>query len=166
MVVAALVAGVSFVPAGPAQARATIFRISDTHTETFTGPLEGCLPEDLVGAGTLTETSTGRVVDTGKRVFTVHFVNLFDFHMEFPDGRFVQSGLNRDHFTLVVDPPHSVLHVVTQDLRTIFAADGTVIGSLSIHAGFHLTYTDLNGNDAPNPGEISAGFEHFRLRCR
>ena len=160
VVMAALV-----VPAGPVQARATIFRITDSHTETFTGPLEGCLPEDLVGTGTLTETSTGRVVDTGGRVFIVKFVNDFDFHMTFPDGRYVQSGLNRDLFTLVANPPHYVQHVVTQDLRTIYAADGTPTGTLSIHAGFHVTFTDLDEDGDPDPDEISAEFQHFRLRC-
>jgi hypothetical protein len=57
-------------PAGFAQAQATVFRFSDTHTDDITTSLEGCLPEDLVGTGTLTETSTGQVVDTGK-AFTV-----------------------------------------------------------------------------------------------
>ncbi len=60
-------------PAGAAQAQATVFRFFDTHTEVFTAPLEGCLSGDLVGTVTLTETSTGQVVDTGK-VFTIHGV--------------------------------------------------------------------------------------------
>ena len=55
--------------------------------------------------------------------------------------------------------------VVTQDLRTIYAADGTPTGTLSIHAGGHITYNDLNGNFTPDPGEIAAEFGYFRLRC-
>ena len=41
--------GAMLIPAGPAQARPTITRLSVTHTETFTASLEGCLPGDLVG---------------------------------------------------------------------------------------------------------------------
>ena len=152
-------------PAGAAQAQATVFRFSETHTETFTAPLEGCLPEDLVGTVILTETSTGQVVDTST-VFTVRGVNEFDVRLELPDGRFVQSGrINRDRYIFVANPPLTVQNVVIQDFRTIYAADGTPLGTLSIHAGFHITFRDLNGNEMPDPGEISAEFDYFRLRC-
>jgi hypothetical protein len=39
------------------------------------------------------------------------------------------------------------------------------VGTLSIHAVLHITYTDLNGNFTPDPGEITVQFDHFRLRC-
>ena len=152
------------IPAGLAQAQATVFRFSVTQTFTFTAPLEGCLPEDLVGTVTVTETSTGQVVDSGK-VFTVRGVDEFDYRLELPDGRYVQSGINRDRFVFVANPPLTVFNVVTQDFRTIYAADGTPVGTLSIHAGSHFTFRDLNGNEMPDPGEISAEFGYFRLRC-
>lgn len=161
---AALVATL-FISTGSARAQATVFSFSDTHTETFTAPLEGCLPADLVGTVTLTETSTGQVVDTGHNVFTVHGVDAFDYRLDLPDGMYVQSGLNRDLFAFVANPPLTVFNVVTQDFRTIYAADGTPVGTLSIHAGSHITYTDLNGNFTPDPGEITAQFEYFHLRC-
>jgi hypothetical protein len=151
-------------PAGFAQAQATVFRFSETHTEELTTALEGCLPEELIGTGTLTETSTGQVVDTGK-VFTVRGVNEYDLHLVFPDGSYVQSGLNRDRYVFVANAPLTVYNVVTQDFRTIYAADGTPIGTLAIHAGMHITYRDLNGNGMPDPGEITAQFEYFHLRC-
>lgn len=153
------------IPAGAAHAQATVFSFSDTHTETFTGPLEGCLPPDLIGTATLTETTTGQVVDTVKNVVNIHGVNNFDLHMDFPNGIYVQSGLNRDIFSLHFSPPLTVQHVVTQDLRTIYAADGTPIGTLTIHGGFHITYRDTNGNGEADPGEITAEFDHFRLHC-
>ena len=151
--------------AAPAQAEATVSRFSGAHTETFTAPLEGCLPEDLVGTVTVTETFYGQAVDTGNHVFTIHFVNEFDYRLDLPDGSYVQSGLNRDIFTFVFNGSHTVQNAVTQDLRTIYAADGTPAGTLSIHAGFHITYNDLNGNFTPDPGEIAAEFGYFRLRC-
>ena len=156
---------VALMSAAPAQAQATLFRFSFTHTETFTAPLEGCLPQDLEGTVTLTETSTGQVVETPHNVVTIHGVDEFEYRLELPDGMFVESGLNRDHFLFVANPPHTVINVVTQDFRTIYAADGTPVGTLSIHAGSHVTFTDLNGNFEPDPGEIAAEFEYFRLRC-
>jgi hypothetical protein len=153
------------IPVGPALAEATVFRFSDTETETFTAPLEGCLPEDLVGTVTLTRTSTGQVVESDSGVFTVRGVDDFDYHLELPDGSFVQSGLNRDRFVLVANAPHTVINFVTEDFRTIYSADGTPVGTLSIHAGFHVTFNDLNGNSTPDPGEIASEFGYFRLRC-
>lgn len=144
---------------------AEVVRFSGTQTETVTTPLEGCLPDDLVGTATITETSTGQVVDTGDAVFVVSGVNVYGAHLELPDGLSVQSWLDRDRYVLVVNPPLSVYNVVTQDLRTIYADDGSPIGSLSIHAGYHVTYIDLDGDEAPEPSEITTELEHFRLRC-
>jgi hypothetical protein len=104
------------------------------------------------------------VVDTGK-VFTVHGVSAYDYHADFPNGMYVQSGLNRDIFSFVANPPLTVNTVADQDFRTIYAADGTPIGTLSIHETIHITFRDTNGNGAPDPGEISVQFDHFRLRC-
>jgi hypothetical protein len=161
---AALVATL-FISTGSAQAQATVFSLSDTSTETFTAPLEGCLPQDLVGTVTLTETISGQVVDTGKNVFTVHGVNTYDYHLDLPDGIYVQSWLNREHFTFVANPPLTVFNVVGQDFRKIYAADGTLIGTLSINEVSHITFRDTNGNGQPDPGEITAELDHFHLRC-
>ena len=161
---AAALVGAMLITAGPAQAQATITHFSFTHTETFTAPMEGCLPEDFVGAVTVTETFTGQRVDTGK-VATVRGVLVVDYHLSLPDGAYVQSWLNRDLVVFVANPPHTVSNVVTQDFRTLYTADGTPTGTLTIHAGNHLTYDDSNGNRTPDPGEISAEFDYFRLRC-
>lgn len=110
-------------------------------------------------------TSTGQVVDTGK-VFSVRSVNEFDYRLELPDGTYVQSGINRDRFVFIANPPLCVFNVAIQDFRTIYAADGTPIGTLAIHAGMHIIFRDLNGNGMPDPGEISAEFDFFRLCCR
>ena len=165
LLASAVLVGVLLFPSNLAQAKAFVERFSERHTETFRAPLEGCLSEDLVGTVTLTETSTGQIVDTGN-VFTVRGVNIFDYRLELPDGRYVQSRLNRDRYVFVANPPHiGVFHVVTQDFRTIYEADGTPVGKLSIRAGFHITYRDLNGNFQADPGEVKAEVGYFRLRC-
>jgi hypothetical protein len=150
-----------------AQAQASIISLDQPpRTETYTAPLEGCLSQDLVGTVTSTETSTGQAVDTGNGVITAHGVNTFDYHLALPDGMYVQSGLNRERFAFVANMPHSSFTNVSQDVRTIYAADGTPVGTLAIHEVIHTTYTDLNGNFLPDPGEFSVTFDHFRLSCR
>ena len=161
---AALIAAL-FISTGSAQAQATIFQFSFTHTDTFTAPLEGCLPADLVGTSTLTETTTGQAVFTGQNVFTVHAVNTYDEHTDLPNGMYVQSWLNREHITFIANPPLTIFTSAGQDFRTIYAADGTPVGTLAINEVIHMTYNDLNGNGMPDPGEITVNLDHFRLRC-
>src|SRR5262245_54231481 len=166
LAVSAALVSALFIPAGAAQAQATVVRFSfGPNTETFIGPLEGCLPPDLIGTSTLTETTTGQVVYTGKNVANVHGVTTFDYRGDFRNGIYVQSGLNRDIFSFHVDFPLTVRHVVTQDLRTIYAADGTPIGTLSIHENSRLTIQDTNGKCEVDPGDITVQFDHFRLHC-
>jgi hypothetical protein len=162
---AALMGSLLCIPAIPAYAEATLFRFASTHTETFTTPFF-CLPQDVVGTLTLTESSTALVVDTGGNVYSVRGLNEFDAHLALPDGSYVQSGQpNRDRYAFIANGPRTVSNVVSQDRETIFAADGTPVGTVSIHAGFHVTYNDLNGNDTPDPGEISSEFDYLHFHC-
>ena len=65
----------------------------------------------------VTKTSTGQVVDTGKNVFTRSRCQCLRLPPgPRPDGRYVQSWLNRDIYA-VVNPPRNIYNVVTQDLR-------------------------------------------------
>ena len=157
--------GALLIPAGAAQAQATVFRFSGSDTETFSAPLEGCLPPDLIGTVTASFTTTGQAVDTGQNPFAVHGVDTYDYHADFPNGIYVQSGLNQDHFTFIFNPPLTVNTVASQDKRTIYAADGTPIGTLSILETIHITFQDTNGNGQPDPGEITVQFDKFRLHC-
>jgi hypothetical protein len=147
-----------------AHASATVDRFFGTQTQTFTAPLEGCLPDDLVGTVTVTETSSGQLVETPAG-FIVHGLNEYDYRAVFPDGRYVESGLDRDLYVFVTHGPHGVYNLVSQDARTIFAADGTPVGTLAIHAGSHITWNDRNGDGILDPGDISATLDSFRLRC-
>lgn len=142
-------------PATPAHAEAVVDRESSTQTFTFTGS-DFCFPDDLIGQATLTETSTGQRVTTPGGVLTVHGVDEFEYQIVFPDGRYVRSDINRDHFAVVASPGSSVLTRVTQDFRTIYAADGTPIGSVMVHGVFHYTMHD---------GHLTALVEKFHVRC-
>jgi hypothetical protein len=151
--------------ASPAHAAAVVFRDSGSHTHVFTAGEFFCLPPDQVGTVTFTENSTGQFVETDGGVFTFHGVDAFDIRVDFPDGSYIQSGLDRDLKSLVLNPPLTVFTVITQDMETIYNAQGQPIGTIAVHIVSHLTYTDLNGNGQPDDGEVKAQVERFRLRC-
>ena len=122
--------------ASPAHAAAVVLRLSASHTEVC--PVDGyfCLPEG-VGTATQTESSTGQFVETGSGVFTFHGVDAYDLRIDFADGSYVQSGLDRDLISAVFNPPLTVFNVVTQDLETLYNAQGQPVGKIEIHAGSH-----------------------------
>ena len=151
--------------ASPAHAAAVVSRDSVSHTHVFTAGEFFCLPPDQVGTVTFTETSTLQFVETDSGVFTFHGVDEFDIHIDFPDGSYVQSGLDRDLKSFVLNPPLTVFTVVTQDMETIYNAQGQPIGTVAVHIVSNLTYTDLNGNGQPDDGELKAQVDRFRLRC-
>lgn len=160
----ALVVLSAVLSASPAHAAAVVLRVSASHTDVF--PVDGffCLPEG-VGTATQTESSTGQFVDTGRGVFTFHGVDAYDLRIDFADGSYVQSGLDRDLISAVFNPPLSVFHVVVQDLETLYDEDGQPAAKIEIHAGSQLTFMDLNGNGQPDEGEVKVTFDRFRLRC-
>ncbi|GAA1192351.1 hypothetical protein F4556_006641 [Kitasatospora gansuensis] len=86
--------------------------------------------------------------------------------MDLPDGRYVQSGLDRDDFAVVLRLPYSTAGSFSaQDERTIHAADGTVIGTLTIREDHEVVYRDLNTNGEADPGEVTLERHEFRLSC-
>jgi len=151
--------------AAPAGAAGVVEHFDTTHTETYSAPLEGCLPPDLVGTVTVTEHSVGQVVSTGAAV-VITGVDAYDFHMDLPDGRYVQSALDQEEFAVVLRRPFTTVGSFhSQDERTIHAADGTVIGTLTIHEDHDVVYRDLNTNGEPDPGEVVVERHDFQLSC-
>lgn len=151
--------------ASPAHAAAVVSRDSASRTDVFTAGEFFCLPPDQVGTVTMTENSTGQFVETDGGVFAFHGVDAFDVRVDFQDGSYIRSGLDRDLKSFVLNPPLTVFTVITQDMETIYNAQGQPIGSLAVHIVSHLTYTDLNGNGQPDDGEVKAQVDRFRLRC-
>jgi hypothetical protein len=163
-VILAILAAMTF--SASAYAGASVEWFLGAHSATFQAPLEGCLPADLIGTVTVTETSSGQVVETASGRLVIHGTNEYDYRLILPDGRFVQSGLNRDRYVIVSNGRSTVFNLVGQDFRTIFAADGTPTGYLTVHAGFHTTYEDRNGDGIADPGELSAAVDWVRISCR
>ena len=52
-----------------------------------------------------------------------------------------------------------------QDRGTLYAADGQVIGKVTVFTLTHQTWRDLNGNGLPDPGEFTAIVDQFRVTC-
>ncbi|XIE81504.1 hypothetical protein AB6O49_33810 [Streptomyces sp. SBR177] len=163
---AALAAAVCLCAGTPARADSVVIdTIDETTTESGEGPLEGCLPPDVIGRFTVVEHTVARVVRTDGAA-VIKGVNSYDFHMDLPDGRYVQSGTNYERFKVVLTRPyHTVLSTVSEDERTIYAADGTPVGTLTISERKKVVFTDADRDGEPDPGEITVEHVRFDLTC-
>jgi hypothetical protein len=124
-----------------------------------------CLPETLVGTVTTQEVTYGTSVETSSGVFVVHGVDEFSYRIDFPDGNFVESGINRDRFVFVRNPAGGIFTRVTQDFETIYNSTGEAVGDLAVHAVLHTTWRDSDRDGFLDDGELTTQVETFRLRC-
>ena len=99
--------------------------------------------------------------------FHVHGTNTYDYRVTYDDGRYVE-GTGIDHFDFNAPGGRSTTFTdttISRDRGTLYGPDGSRLGTVTIHATFHVTYADANGNFAPDPGEFSAEVLRFRLTC-
>ncbi len=157
----ALLATLVLAPA--AHAQATVFRFQFQEPLPDSTALPECLPPDLVGTQTGTETTVGQVVDTGHS-FQVHGTTTLEYRVVFPDGHYV-VGTAVEHFSFNANAPQTTRTSVIQEPRTIYSADGQPVGTVFIHALTHVTFRDANGNLTPDPGEITANVDRFFFTC-
>ena len=159
-----LASGAFLVPASTAWAdpAATHFVVvNDPQTFTATA---FCLPEDKIGTVVTQETSTGTRVVTRTGV-VVTGVDEFTFRIDFPDGSYVEAGINRDHFQFVGNGAGQVFTRVTQDFETIYDAAGNAVGKIKVNATLHTSWHDTNRDGVPDEGELTTQVDNFRLRC-
>ncbi|MEV6332059.1 hypothetical protein [Streptomyces sp. NPDC051909] len=163
---AALAAAVCLCATATARADTVVLdTIDETTTHTGEAPLEGCLPAGLVGRYTVVEHTVAQVVRTDGAM-VVKGVDSYDFHMDLPDGRYVQSGTDYERFTVVLARPyHTVLSTVSEDERTIYAADGTPVGTLTITERKKVVFEDADLDGEADPGEITVERVRFDLTC-
>jgi hypothetical protein len=148
-------------------ARAEVGTFHDEQLVTDPAVLPECMPAalaDMVGTQDGTETTDGRfaATETG-----LHFegTTIFTYRVDFPDGRYV-IGAASDHFRATFTASgQTVSGDVILEPRTIYAADGQVIGRVLIHALSHVTYRDLDGSGTPDPGEITVELSRFSFTC-
>jgi hypothetical protein len=154
----------ALLPAGIAYAQATVFRFEFQEPLTGSTALPECLPPDLVGTQTGTETTVGQVTETERGFFQVHGTTTLEYQVVFPDGRYV-VGTAVEHFSFIANGPQTISTTTIQEPRTIYSADGQPIGKVFIHALSHVTFRDANGNSVPDPGEITANVDRFFFTC-
>jgi hypothetical protein len=155
----------AFVAVHSAYGQATIVRFKFQNPVSGSTALPECLPPELIGTVTGTETTVGQFTDTNQG-FHVHGTTTFDYQVDFPDGRYA-LGTAVEHFDFNVNLQSgpTTNTVAIQEPRTIYDAEGQPIGQVMIHALSHITFRDANGNGQPDPGEITANVDHFRFTC-
>ena len=138
-----LILGVTFclsalvVSAGPASASAVVTPFYFTNPESFADAPPECMTEVKTGVTNAVDTVSGLVIENQSGV-TVSGSETFVYRTDFPDGSYL-TGSSAGHFTFTA---HGTITTFTQsgvEPRTVYAADGTPIGTVMIHAVTHVT---------------------------
>jgi hypothetical protein len=153
-----------FLGVGTSHAQATTGKFFTETSETGTAVLPECLPPDLVGTQTLTNTTKGTFAETATG-FHIEGFETLAYRVDFPDGRYV-IGLAVGRFNFNATPSgQTTFTVAIREPRTIYNAAGEPVGTVFIHALSHMTYRDLNGNGSPDDGEITSNIDRFFFTC-
>jgi hypothetical protein len=148
--------------AGTASAQATRGDFSFQQTVTFTD-VSSC--SGLTGTGVNTATTVGQFVDTGQ-TFHVQGTTVQVYRVDWSDGSYLLSR-SPSHFEFNTNSLDQFVSTeVQQDPGTLYSPDGQVIGRVTVFTLSHMTWRDTNGNGQPDPGEITASVDQFRVSCR
>lgn len=140
----------------------------DTSTITDTVDTSGnCLAQ--FGTGTLagTQTVTGRFTENGPPTygFRAHGTARYSYRIDFTGGVYALAG-GVEHFDEQFAGSGTNTNAeAVQESGTVFSADGQRLVDVAIHSISQLVFNDANGNRRPDPGEISANVNRFRLTC-
>jgi hypothetical protein len=146
---------------GTAFAQATRGDFTFQKTVTFTD-VSGCT--GLTGTGVNTATTVGEFVDTGE-TFHVHGTTVQVYRVDWSDGTYLLSR-SPSHFEFNTNALGQFVSTeVQQDPGILYSPDGQAIGRLTVFTLSHLTWRDTNGNGQPDPGEITADVDQFRVNC-
>jgi hypothetical protein len=127
-----------------------------------TMPAEGgypseCLEDGLTATlGPVHEYGSGRLVETSTGV-TVQIRDGMDYAFDLSDGRHVE-GVAAGNSTYV---EHGSVIVITDEVReprTIYGADGAIVGRVMIHFLSHTVYDTTDGS-------VTTTFERFFFTC-
>ena len=147
---------------GTASAQATVGTFFNQ--ETFTFP-DVSICTGLSGTGTNTVTEAGRFVANADGTFHVHGTTTQDYRTVWSDGSY-EIHHSPSHFEFNTNATGEVVSTeAQQDRGTLYAADGQVIGKVTVFTLTHQTWRDLNGNGQPDAGEFAAIVDLFRVTC-
>jgi len=159
---AATIAGLTLGLAGTASAQATVgeFYFQETITATDVSLCTG-----LTGTVTNTVTEAGRFVANADGTFHFSGTSTQDYRVVWSDGSY-EIHHSPSHFEFNASGTGEVVFTeAQQDPGTLYAADGQVIGKVTVFTLTHQTWRDLNGNGQPDPGEIKSTVDQFRVTC-
>ena len=140
-------------------------------TFSFQEPITG-IETDFVCQPAPTGVVSGTATTVGHFTFTdqgVHFsgTTTQNYRIDFADGRYLVSS-SPTHFEFnaqLLGRSQAVNTEVQQDRGTLYTAAGQTLGIVSVFGVTHTTWTDSNGNGQPDPGEITADVNIFRVMC-
>jgi hypothetical protein len=144
-------------PSLSASAAASIIPINFSSTETFADAPPECMPTVKAGVTTATESGSGIVVVNSNGT-TAEFTGENVYRTDFTDGSYL-TGDAHSHFTISSHSAIVVQSEVIVEPRTIYSADGSVVGSVIIHAITHFTVNTVTG-------EASSTIDRFFFTCR
>ena len=135
----------------------------NTEINTFEGA--ECVSGDFMGTETLTITDSGQFVATDSG-FHVEGTETVTSSIVFTNGYHdVVSGNNHFAFNTTQTSGQTVFTFAGHELHTIYNAEGEVVARVMFHGVSHITYRDLNGNEQPDDGEITANIDQFFFTC-
>jgi hypothetical protein len=150
---------VTFTATALAQATRGDFRFQNTVTFTDVSSCTG-----LTGTGANTATTVGQFVDTGG-TFHVHGTTVQVYRIDWSDGTYLLSR-SPSHFEFNTNLLGQFVSTeAQQDRGTLYSSNGQVIGRQTVFTLSHMTWRDTNGNGQPDPGEVTAGVDQFRVNC-
>jgi hypothetical protein len=159
---AATIAGLTLGLAGTASAQATVGEFYSQETITAT---DVSLCTGLTGTVTNTVTVAGRFVANADGTFHVSGTTMQDYRTVWSDGSY-EIHHSPAHWEFNTNATGEVVFTeAQQDPGTLYAADGQVIGKVTVFTLTHQTWRDLNGNGQPDPGEIKSTVDQFRVTC-
>jgi hypothetical protein len=121
----------------------------------------------VTGTITGTDTLSGRY-NNSPDFFHFEATHTFDYRIDFTDGRYVIGGFST-HLTETANAESGVVRQkdseAGQERATVYAADGTATGTVTISGTFHTTWIDKDADWQVDPGEITASVDRFRVTC-
>jgi hypothetical protein len=121
----------------------------------------------VTGTITGTDTVSGRY-NNAPDFFHFEGTETFDYRIDFTDGRYVIGGFSA-HFAETANAESGIVRQkdsgASQERATVYAADGSPTGAVTISGTFHTTWADLNDNHQVDPGEITASVDRLKVTC-
>jgi hypothetical protein len=137
--------------------------------EQFSDTVQGDYPCFAGVTGTIAGVDTLSVhYNNAPPFFHMEGTETVDYRVDFSDGRYA-IGESSNRVDLSANSESGVVKISEtypgEEHATVYAPDGTVIGTVTIRGVFHLTWSDLNHNGQPDPGEINATVDQVRVGC-